>query len=217
MQLADSTGTPYHTVKLGGSVKQLEIQFPKGSSRSRRQAETPRSSVNASYLTFMTEYVRQVNEDTLRVTIGGVRIGSAKYSRLAQINLHTRVITFSRYAIENVPDRGRRYLVLHELAHVKEPTHNKRFWNIVAQFEPDYKRVGSELEKAFHGNVRKEIARGRNGSLSTPPLIWTPRLDHAEELDFDYTKFGSKNGFDCSFDSLDDLDDGIITGGWDEE
>lgn len=197
-------------------MKQLEIQFPKDSSHGRRQAEAPLVSVSASYLTFMTEYVRQVNEDTLRVTIGGVRIGSAKYSRLAQINLHTRVITFSRYAIDNVPERGRRYLVLHELAHVKEPTHNKRFWAIVAQFEPDYKRVGSELEKAFHSNVRAEITRGRNNNLATPPIIWTPRLDHSEELDFDYTKFGS-DGLNCSFDSLDDLDDGIITGGWDEE
>lgn len=197
-------------------MKQLEIQFPKATSP-RRQAEAAPAPVKASYLTFMTEYVRQVNEDTLRVTIGGVRIGSAKYSRLAQINLHTRIITFSRYAIENVPERGRRYLVLHELAHVKEPTHNKRFWNIVAQFEPDYKRVGSELEKAFHQNVREEMRRQRGGGTVTPPLIWTPRLDHSEELDFDHNRFGGNNGLDCSWDSLDDIDDGIITGGWDEE
>ncbi|MBX9880044.1 MAG: M48 family metallopeptidase [Candidatus Obscuribacterales bacterium] len=197
-------------------MKQLEIQFPK-SPQPRRQAEAPAPAAKASYLTFMTEYVRQVNEDTLRVTIGGVRIGSAKYSRLAQINLHTRIITFSRYAIENVPERGRRYLVLHELAHVKEPTHNKRFWNIVAQFEPDYKRVGSELEKAFHANVLEEMRRQKSGNKATPPLIWTPRLDHAEELDFDYNKFGGSHDLDCSWDSVDDLDGGIITGGWDEE
>lgn len=197
-------------------MKQLEIQFPK-SPQPRRQAEAPIPAAKASYLTFMTEYVRQVNEDTLRVTIGGVRIGSAKYSRLAQINLHTRIITFSRYAIENVPERGRRYLVLHELAHVKEPTHNKRFWNIVAQFEPDYKRVGSELEKAFHANVLEEMRRQKSGNKATPPLIWTPRLDHAEELDFDYNKFGGTNDLDCSWDSVDELDGGIITGGWDEE
>lgn len=198
-------------------MKQLEIQFPKDSSQRRRQAEAPRPVIaKASYLTFMTNYVNQVNEDTLRVTIGGVRIGSAKYSRLAQINLHTRIITFSVYAIEKVPERGRRYLVLHELAHVKEPTHNKRFWSIVAQYEPDYKRVGSELEKAFHQNVREEMRRQKEGNVSAP-LIWTPRLDHAEELDFDYNKFSGENDLDCSWDTLDDLDDGIMSGGWDEE
>ena len=73
-----------------------------------------------AYQSFMIGYVRRINAATLNVAIGGVRIGSAKYSRLAQINLKTRIITFSRYAIENVAERGRRYLVIHELAHVKE-------------------------------------------------------------------------------------------------
>src|SRR5579883_2521799 len=108
------------------------------------------------YQSFMTGYVRRINDATFRVTIGGIRIGSAKYSRLAQINLKTRIITFSRFAIENVPERGRRYLVIHELAHVKESSHNKRFWDLVGRFEPDYRQVGRSLEIAFKNNVMKE-------------------------------------------------------------
>src|SRR5437868_2022502 len=81
-----------------------------------------------AYQAFMAGYVRRINEATLNVTVGGVRIGTAKYSRLAQINLQSRIITFSRFAIENVPERGRRYLVIHELAHVQEASHNNRFW-----------------------------------------------------------------------------------------
>jgi hypothetical protein len=103
---------------------------------------------------FMAGYVRRINDATLRVAIGGVRIGNARYSRLAQINLRTRIITFSRYAIQNVPERGRRYLVIHELAHVLEPSHNKRFWAIVAQYEPNYKEVDKELTAIFNANVR---------------------------------------------------------------
>lgn len=106
------------------------------------------------YQAFMQGYVRRINEATFRVPIGGVRVGSAKYSRLAQINLNSRIITFSRFAIENVPERGRRYLVLHELAHVKESGHNKRFWSLVGQFEPDYKRIAAELQLAFRENVQ---------------------------------------------------------------
>src|SRR5215470_14006015 len=108
------------------------------------------------YQAFMAGYVRRVNEATFNVTIGGIRIGSAKYSRLAQINLKTRIITFSRFAIENVPERGRRYLVLHELAHVKEASHNKKFWELVQRFEPNYKQVGRALELAFKRNVRED-------------------------------------------------------------
>jgi hypothetical protein len=120
------------------------------------------------YQAFMVGYVRRLNEATFNVTIGGVKIGSAKYSRLAQINLHSRIITFSRFAVENVPERGRRYLVLHELAHVHEASHDKRFWGFVEKFEPDYKTVGHELEQAFKRNVRAELQRQKAKSNVTP-------------------------------------------------
>jgi hypothetical protein len=104
----------------------------------------------------MTGYVKRINEATFNVPIGGVRIGLAKYSRLAQINLNSRVITFSCYAIENVPERGRRYLVLHELAHVKETNHTKRFWQLVERYEPDYRKIGKNLESAFKENIKEK-------------------------------------------------------------
>jgi hypothetical protein len=120
------------------------------------------------YQSFMVGYVRRINEATLNVTIGGVRIGNAKYSRLAQINLRSRIITFSRFAIENVPERGRRLLVIHELAHVKEPGHGKRFWDLVAKYEPDYKAIDKELMQAFNANVRQAELAGaiQEGSIA---------------------------------------------------
>src|SRR5262249_46240457 len=72
------------------------------------------------------------------------------------------------YAIENVPERGRRYLVLHELAHVKESTHNKRFWDLVGRFEPDYRQVGRNLEFAFKRNVDNEDADKKAKRASAP-------------------------------------------------
>jgi hypothetical protein len=111
-----------------------------------------------------------------------VRIGSAKYSRLAQINLHTHIITFSRYAIENVPERGRRYLVIHELSHVKEASHNKRFWNYVAAHEPRYKEIGKELDRAFKQNVRADMRRSKSGLLYQTRLFPTTRNDDWDEL-----------------------------------
>lgn len=137
----------------------------------------------------MQSYVRRINDSTFKVTIGGIRIGSAKYSRLAQINLKSRIITFSRYAIENVPERGRRYLVLHELAHVLEASHNKHFWNLVEAHEPQYKEIGLALDRAFKKNVQsheRNERQGFNPSLTeavralnlneAKDLLWTP--DH---------------------------------------
>jgi len=148
------------------------------------------------YQSFMAGYVKRINEATLNVTIGGIRIGSAKYTRLAQINLKSRVITFSRFAIENVPERGRRYLVLHELAHVKEANHTKRFWDLVGAFEPDYKRVGKSLQTAFAENVRK------SRSILSPG-----KLINSQDVDFE----------DLHFDEYDCTDfDPAIEGGSDE-
>ncbi len=114
-------------------------------------------ALNEMYQHFMAGYVRRINEATLNVTIGGVRIGSAKYTRLAQINLKSRIITFSRHAVENVPERGRRYLVLHELSHVLEASHNKKFWSYVERHEPNYQKIGKELDKAFKRNVKADM------------------------------------------------------------
>ncbi|MBS1991893.1 MAG: M48 family metallopeptidase [Cyanobacteria bacterium SZAS LIN-3] len=157
------------------------------------------------YKSFMQSYVTRINDATFRVPIAGIRIGSAKYSRLAQINLKTRIITFSRFAIENVPERGRRYLVLHELAHVLEASHNKTFWHLVGQFEPEYKDIGVSLDRAFKQNVEshektlrslKRKARSNGGSPAqnqqqlklynshggqTPQsIIWTPNHGYVE-------------------------------------
>ena len=149
----------------------------------------------------MQSYVKRINDSTYKVPIEGIRIGSAKYSRLAQINLKTRIITFSRFAIENVPERGRRYLVLHELAHVLEASHNKTFWNLVGQFEPEFKDIGLSLDRAFKQNVeshektlRALKRKARQGTLPAnsvsqlqfkpSSIIWTP--DHG------YVEPGSK-------------------------
>jgi len=149
------------------------------------------------YKSFMRSYVKRINDATFKVTIGGIRIGAAKYTRLAQINLKSKVITFSRFAIENVPERGRRYLVLHELAHVLEASHNQYFWNLVGKFEPDYKEIGTDLDRAFKKNVKSHDRSGkRSANTSQGPeansdlfrahkLLWTP--DHG------YIEHGSKH------------------------
>lgn len=188
------------------------------------------------YQAFMVGYVNRINKATLNVTIGGVRIGTAKQSRLAQINLHTRIITFSKFAIENVPERGRRYLVLHELAHVKEASHNKRFWDIVAGHEPNYKQIGHALDLAFKRNVREyqqqisklKVPNALSGRLEEPKLLLSSRLMNyklttndqvqtsfqPEELDEE----ASADSYECMEDEFDMWNNpagGVIQGGSD--
>ena len=190
---------------------------------------------NEVYQAFMVGYVRRINEATLNVQIGGIRIGSAKYSRLAQINLKSRIITFSRYAIENVPERGRRYLVIHELAHVKEPSHNSRFWEIVARHEPNYKQIGRALELAFKRNVKEDqlqlsrvkLPNPLSGRLEMPKLLLNARVSgfqesslHSDGYPLVQTDFNppvdENDSYECTedeFGSWTSGDHGIVHGG----
>ncbi len=42
-----------------------------------------------------------------------------------------------------------RYLMIHELAHGRHMNHSKRFWNLVAHFEPDYRRLDRALTDSW--------------------------------------------------------------------
>lgn len=83
--------------------------------------------------------VDQINRETFGVAVHRVRIGQAKYTRLAQANVRTRTLTFSRYAIDGLPDAALRYLIVHELAHFIEANHSARFWALVERFVPDWR------------------------------------------------------------------------------
>lgn len=53
-------------------------------------------------------------------------------SHINDISINYMLLQFSTDAIE--------YVVLHELCHIKEKNHSKRFWNLVSSFMPDYKQ-----------------------------------------------------------------------------
>lgn len=114
-----------------------------------------KSQQNAdSLITIDTEaelkrYVQQLNTETLQVPVKHIKIGRARYSRLAQMNIQTQTMTVSEYCLKGVPEAALRYLIVHELAHLIEANHSRRFWKLVSQFVPDYKKQ-SQIIKAFH-------------------------------------------------------------------
>ena len=40
-----------------------------------------------------------------------------------------------------------KYVIIHELAHIKEKNHGKRFWTLVEQYEPEYKTKKEKLRQ----------------------------------------------------------------------
>ena len=64
------------------------------------------------------------------------RWGSCNYKN--DISINYKLLQFNKRCIE--------YVVLHELCHIQEKNHSKKFWNLVSLYMPDYKQQEKELK-----------------------------------------------------------------------
>lgn len=46
-----------------------------------------------------------------------------------------------------LPENLRDYIIIHELAHLREPRHTRRFWGVIGMYYPDYKKAEAELKR----------------------------------------------------------------------
>ncbi len=74
------------------------------------------------------------------------------YRRISIRNQKTRWGSCSRagnlnynYKITLLPERLADYIIVHELCHLQEFNHSRRFWDLVAQTVPDYKQRRKEI------------------------------------------------------------------------
>lgn len=51
------------------------------------------------------------------------------------------------YKIVHLPRELAKYLVVHELCHLKHLNHSRDFWNLVETIQPDYKILQASLKK----------------------------------------------------------------------
>ena len=72
-----------------------------------------------------------------------IRIKDIKYawgscSSNKNITINQKLIAYSEIAI--------RYVILHELCHLKYMNHSKEFWDLVQRYMPEYKQVKKEFK-----------------------------------------------------------------------
>lgn len=81
-----------------------------------------------------------------------------RYNKINIKNQKTRWGSCSRkgnlnfnYKIALLPDKVTDYVIVHELCHLKEFNHSKKFWALVAKAIPDFNSIRSELKN--HGKL----------------------------------------------------------------
>jgi predicted metal-dependent hydrolase len=95
-----------------------------------------------AFLTPLVDEVARVADLSHRgVTIRNQRTRWGSCSGPGRISLNARLLFASA--------RSCRYVVVHELVHTEYPDHSRRFWNRVAELQPDYRRSMAELEAVW--------------------------------------------------------------------
>lgn len=49
------------------------------------------------------------------------------------------------YRVVYLPEKYLNYIIVHELCHLREFNHSKKFWNLVGEVIPDYKKIRKEI------------------------------------------------------------------------
>lgn len=67
-----------------------------------------------------------------------------------------RMLSFNSF-LSMLPKDVSDYVVSHEVAHLKELNHSKRFWKIVAKLSPNYKKLRKELHR--YDNTQRPVLK----------------------------------------------------------
>lgn len=85
----------------------------------------------------VAEVSREMDSPVNNVTFRRMKTRWGSCSSSGNVNFNTRL----RY----LPERLIRYVVHHEVCHIKVRKHNKEYWNLVSLTYPDYKKYENEL------------------------------------------------------------------------
>ena len=82
-----------------------------------------------------------INETGLipnKITIKEIKYAWGSCSSKKNITINLELIKYSQKAI--------RYVILHELCHIKHMNHSKEFWKLVEKYIPEYKEIQKEFK-----------------------------------------------------------------------
>jgi len=85
-------------------------------------------------------HITQLFPEKITYRFAKTRWGSCSY--INNISINYMLLQFDIKAIE--------YVVLHELCHIKEKNHSKRFWDLVSFYMPEYKNIQKTIKNKIY-------------------------------------------------------------------
>jgi predicted metal-dependent hydrolase len=89
----------------------------------------------------LTDMARELGFTITGTTIRNQRTRWGSCSRMKSISLNQKLIFLSPEIV--------RYVMLHELCHTRVMSHSRKFWNLVAGYDPEYKKKIKVLREAM--------------------------------------------------------------------
>ena len=84
------------------------------------------------------ELIQETGLRPNKITIKEIKYAWGSCSSKKNITINLELIKYSQKAI--------RYVILHELCHIKHMNHSKEFWKLVEKYMPEYKEIQKEFK-----------------------------------------------------------------------
>ena len=87
---------------------------------------------------YFNELIKETGLSPNKITIKQIKSAWGTCSSRKNITINAQLIKYSENAIK--------YVILHELCHLKYMNHSKEFWNLVEKYMPNYKEIKKEFK-----------------------------------------------------------------------
>ncbi len=115
-------------------------QTARGTHAYKKHKETARMVITAKIKRYNELFQYRLG----RVSIRNQRTRWGSCSKRGNLNFNYKIL----FLEESFAD----YIVVHELCHLQELNHSKRFWSLVAQVFPNYRQIRNELRRKVINN-----------------------------------------------------------------
>ncbi|MFH1789515.1 MAG: M48 family metallopeptidase [bacterium] len=117
------------------AIREIKIKIPRRNKRAYLKFKELARQFVRQRVDF---YNRYYNYSYNRIFIKNQKTRWGSCSENRNLNFNYRIIFF--------PPRVADYIIVHELCHLKEMNHSKRYWAIVSIIFPDYKKIEHQLK-----------------------------------------------------------------------